>query len=82
MSIENEKSKTDKYDGVHFLVFFTISIFCDYLKFGDIIFPILFLLYFIFSFYYLEKWTKGKIIKYLTIFLLLFVIGKVIKIIF
>lgn len=82
MSMENEKSKKEKYDGVHFLVFLTISIFCDYLKGGEIIFPILFMLYFIFSFYFLEKWTKGKIIKYSAAFLILFIIGKVIKIIF
>lgn len=82
MSIDKVKTNKEQYDGVHFLVFFSIAVFCDYINFGDIIFPILFIVYFVISFYFLEKWTKEKIFKQVALFLLLFVIGKIINFIF
>ena len=82
MSIDKVKTNKEQYDGVHFLVFFSIAVFCDYINFGDIIFQILFIVYFVISFYFLEKWTKEKIFKQVALFLLLFVIGKIINFIF
>ena len=79
MSLENEKNKKEQYDGVHLSVFLSMSIFCDYFNLPDVIFPVLFLLYFTFSFYFLEKWAKGKIIKYATFYLILFIIGKIVE---
>ncbi|PEJ59965.1 hypothetical protein CN692_04075 [Bacillus sp. AFS002410] len=73
---KDENKPKEKYDGVHLLAMFAIVFIREYFHLSYNFFFIAVTLYMVVAYYYLEKWKMRRILKYVILAVIAFLISK------